>query len=144
VPFLTPTRSTRHILYRASTSAWTIGLSCYPLNNHCVIRKYLLAVIILTGHLTAVHFPRINLPCTISLRKSCLRTSSYSISPAFPPSQPPTPPSGDIIHVAAKGKGGRRRIKNVFADTSEVASCPILPLKCANLYCKYIFKGLPM
>mgnify|MGYP006180347431 CR=1 FL=1 len=27
-----------------------------------------------------------------------------------------TPPPGDIIRVAEKGKGGRRRIKNVFAD----------------------------
>ena len=76
----------------------------------------MLAVIILTGYLTAVHFPRTNLPCTISLRKSCLRTPSYSIFPAAPPSQPTTPPSGDIIRVAAKGKGGRRRIKNVSAD----------------------------
>ena len=64
----------------------------------------------------AVHFPCTNLPCTLSLRKSCLMTPSYSISPAAPPSQPTTPPSGDIIRVAAKGKGGRRRIKNVFAD----------------------------
>ena len=45
-----------------------------------------------------------------------MRTSSYSISPAVPPSQPTAPPPGDIIRVAAKGKGGRRRVKNVFAD----------------------------
>ena len=45
-----------------------------------------------------------------------MRTTSYSISPAVPPSQPIPSPPGDIIRVAAKGKGGRRRIKNVFAD----------------------------
>ena len=38
------------------------------------------------------------------------------MSPAVPPSQQTTSPSGDIIRVAAKGKGGRRWVKNVFAD----------------------------
>ena len=45
-----------------------------------------------------------------------MKTSSYSIAPAAPTSQPTTPPPGDIIRVATKGKGGRCRIKNVFAD----------------------------
>jgi hypothetical protein len=52
----------------------------------------------------------------LSHRKPCLKPSSYSISPAESPPQPATPPPGDIIRMAPKGKGGCRQIKNVFAD----------------------------
>ena len=55
----------------------------------------------------------------LSHRKPCIKPSSYSISPAEPPPQPATPPPGNIICVASKGKGGRRQIKNVFADNRE-------------------------
>ena len=49
-------------------------------------------------------------------RKPCIKPSSYSISLAELPPQPVTPPPGDIICVAPKGKGGRRRIEIVFPD----------------------------
>ena len=52
----------------------------------------------------------------LSRSKPCIKPSSYSISQANPPPQPATPPSGDFIRVASKGKGGRRQIKNVFVD----------------------------
>jgi hypothetical protein len=52
----------------------------------------------------------------LSCSKPCIKPSSYSISQADPPPQSATPPPRNIICVAAKGKGGRRRIKNVFVD----------------------------
>jgi len=48
-------------------------------------------------------------------RKPSLKPSSYSASPVDRKSLPTIPPPGDIICVAAKGKGCRR-IRNVFAD----------------------------
>ncbi len=48
-------------------------------------------------------------------RKPSLKPSSYSASLVDRQSLPTTPPPGDIIRVAAKGKG-RCRIRNVFAD----------------------------
>ena len=48
-------------------------------------------------------------------RKPSLKPSSYSAAPVVSSPSPPTPPPGDIIRVAAKGKC-RRRSRNVFAD----------------------------
>ena len=58
-----------------------------------------------------------------------MRTSSYSISPAVPPSQPTTSPSGDIIRVAAKGKAvaaGLRTSLLMTGATHNIDGGPVL------------------
>ena len=91
-------------------------MSLYPLDNHCVLRKLLTAV---SRQDTSLGCPlpahQLTMHC-LSFSKPCIKPSSYSISQADPPPQSATPPPRNIICVAAKGKGGRRRIKNVFVD----------------------------
>ena len=88
----------------------------YQLDNHCVLRKLLTAV---SRQDTSLGCPlsahQLTMHC-LSRSKPCIKPSSYSISQADPPPQPATPPLGDIICIASKGKGGRCQIKHVFVD----------------------------